>query len=162
LIGDYPSTCAGAVSNNYYFTSTSYIPGKVEVLTACTVFNGFLSPVAATWRQAPAAASPISSIVQADSTIPVKFTATCSGAPLITGVHTLQAIKYSSATTGDTPIDATPTDAATAGNEFRLTGTEWHFNLNTKGFGANGQGIWLFKATLYDGSVRSVWVEIKK
>ena len=32
-------------------------------------------------------------------------------------------------------IDATPTDAATSGNQFSLTDAttgEWHFNLNTK------------------------------
>ena len=49
------------------------------------------------------------------STIPVKFGATWlnGGAPLITGIHTLQAVKYSNATDSDPPIDATPTDAAT-------------------------------------------------
>ena len=68
----------------------------------------------------------------------------------------------SSATSSDPAIDATPTDAATTGNQFRLTDGEWHFNLNTKGFGANGQGIWLLKATLFDGSSYTVWVSIKK
>jgi hypothetical protein len=92
----------------------------------------------------------------------VKFNAMCFGVPLVTGIHTLQALKYSSAMTAGDPIDATPTDAATTGNEFRLTGTEWHFNLSTKGFGNNGQGIWLFRATLFDGSTHSVWIEIKK
>lgn len=43
----------------------------------------------------------------------------------------LQAIKYNNATTFDDPIDAPPTDAATSGNQFRLTGTEWRFNLST-------------------------------
>jgi len=60
----------------------------------------------------------------------------------------------------DLPIDATPTDAATTGNQFRLTGTEWHFNLSTKGgFKA---GTWLLKATLQDGSVKTVWISVKK
>jgi len=106
-------------------------------------------------------ANPVRSF-KLNSTIPVKFNAMCFGAPLTTGIHTLQAIKYGNATTSDPAIDATPTDAATTGNQFRLTGTEWHFNLSTKGFGNNGQGIWLFKATLFDGSTYSVWVEIKK
>ncbi len=97
-----------------------------------------------------------------NSTIPVKFNAVCFGVPLTTGVHTLQAIKYSNSTDSDPPIDATPTDAATTGNQFRLTGTEWHYNLSTKGLGNAGHGTWLLKATLFDGSVHSVWVSIKK
>jgi hypothetical protein len=97
-----------------------------------------------------------------NSTIPVKFTAICNGVPLTTGVHTLQATKYSNATDGDTAIDATPTDAATAGNQFRLDGTEWHFNMSTKALGGNAQGTYLLKATLFDGSSYSVWISIKK
>jgi len=92
----------------------------------------------------------------------VKFSAICFGAPLTTGVHTLQAVKYSNATDSDAAIDATPTDAATTGNQFRLTGSEWHFNMNTKGLGNGAQGTWLLKATLFDGSVHTVWVSIKK
>ena len=72
------------------------------------------------------------------STVPVKITLTdCDGQPLKTGVHTIQVVKFSSATTSDPPIDATPTDAATTGNEFRLTDAatgEWHFNLATTSF----------------------------
>ena len=34
--------------------------------------------------------------------------------------------------------------------------------IATKGLGANAQGIWLLKATLFDGSTYSVWIEIKK
>jgi hypothetical protein len=78
-----------------------------------------------------------------------------------TGVHTLQATYYSSAVDSDPPVDASPTDAATAGNQFRLTGTEWHFNLSTKGGGFKA-GTWLLKATLQDGSVKTVWITIKK
>jgi len=76
-------------------------------------------------------------------------------------VHTLQAIYYSPAYDADLPIDATPTDAATTGNQFRLTGSEWHFNLSTKGnlFKA---GTWLLTATLQDGSTKTVWIAIKK
>ena len=90
----------------------------------------------------------------------MKFGATWlnGGAALITGIHTLQAVKYSNATDFDPPIDATPTDAATTGNQFRLTGTDWHFNLSTKGLTA---GKWLLIATLEDGSKYSVWISIK-
>ena len=92
----------------------------------------------------------------------MKFSATCFDAPLTAGIHTLQAIKYSNATTSGEPIDATPTDAATIGNRFRLTGYEWHFNLTTKPLGNAAQGIWLLKATLFDGSTYTVWIEVKK
>jgi hypothetical protein len=94
------------------------------------------------------------------STIPVKFTASQCGSPLFTGVHTLQAVKYSNATDSDPAIDATPTDAATSGNQFRLTDGEWHFNLSTaSGFDA---GTWKLIATLSDGSTHEVWITIKK
>jgi hypothetical protein len=160
LIGVYPSTCTATVSNNYSFI---YVDGTVTVLTACSSFNGFLPPVGGSVEHGNGGSfmNPVRSF-KLNSTIPVKFNAICFGAPLVTGIHTLQAIKYSNATTADSPIDATPTDAATTGNQFRLTSTDWHFNLSTKGFGINGQGIWLFKATLFDGSTYSVWVEIKK
>ena len=92
----------------------------------------------------------------------MKFSATWLNdeAPLLTGIHTLQASKYSNAIDADPPIDATPTDAATEGNQFRLTSSDWHFNLSTKGgFTA---GTWLLIATLQDGSKHSVWTTIKK
>ena len=76
-----------------------------------------------------------------------------------TGIHTLQAQKYSNGVDGD-PVVAVATDAATTGDTFRLTGTEWHFNLSTKG--GFSQGTWLLKAILEDGSVKTVWVTIKK
>jgi hypothetical protein len=160
LIGTYPSKCENAVSSNYTFT---YVDGTVTVLTACSVFNGFLPPIGGAVEKLTGGsfANPVRAF-KLNSTIPVKFNAICFGAPLTTGIHTLQAIKYSNATTGDSPIDATPTDSATSGNQFRLTDSEWHFNLNTKALGGSGQGIWLLKATLFDGSIYSVWVDIKK
>ena len=160
LIGTYPSSCTGAGSGNYTFT---YVPGTVTVLTACSAFNGFLPPIGGRVEAGTGGsfADPVRAF-KLNSTIPVKFSATCFGAPLVNGVHTLQATKYTSSTTSDTAIDATPTDAATTGNQFRLTGTEWHFNLSTKALGGGSQGIWLLRATLFDGSSYSVWVEVKK
>jgi hypothetical protein len=150
----------GNSGNNYTLT---FVGDKLTILTACSVFNGFLSPIggAIELGNGGSFADPVRAF-KLNSTIPVKFTAICFGAPLTTGVHTLQAIKMSNATDGETPIDATPTDAATTGNQFRLTGTEWHFNMNTKALGGNAQGTYLLKATLFDGSSYSVWVSIKK
>ncbi|MCA1577299.1 MAG: Ig-like domain repeat protein, partial [Acidobacteria bacterium] len=160
LIGTYPTKCENAVSANYTFT---YINGTVTVLTACSAFNGFLSPIggAVETLNGGSFADPVRAF-KLNSTIPVKFSATCFGVPLTTGIHTLQAIKYSNSTTGESPIDASPTDAATTGNQFRLTDSQWHYNLNTRSLGASAQGIWLLKATLFDGSTYTVWVEIKK
>ncbi|HEU4932230.1 MAG TPA: MBG domain-containing protein [Pyrinomonadaceae bacterium] len=145
---------------NYTLTFTG---DKLTILTACSTFNGFLPPIggAVEFGNGGSFGDPVRSF-KLNSTIPVKFNAICFGQPLTTGVHTLQAIKYSNATDGEAPIDATPTDAATVGNQFRLTGTEWHFNMNTKALGGNAQGTWLLKATLFDGSSYSVWVSIKK
>ena len=160
LIGTYPTKCENAASSNYNIT---YVDGTVTVLTACSAFNGFLAPIGGAVENLNGGSfgDPVRSF-KLNSTIPVKFSATCFGAPLTTGIHTLQAIKYSNATTSDSPIDATPTDSATFGNQFRLTDGQWHFNLSTKGLGNNGQGIWLLKATLFDGSTYTVWVAIKK
>ena len=85
----------------------------------------------------------------------------CNGQPLTTGVHTIQVTKFSSATTPVLAIDATPTDAATTGNEFRLTDaatSEWQFNLSTKSL---SRGIWQIKATLSDGSTHTAFIDLK-
>ena len=74
-------------------------------------------------------------ILLRSSSVPVKFDAMLRGATLTTGVHRLQAIKYSDATTAGTPIDATPQEAATTGNQFRFTDGKWQFNLDTKSAG---------------------------
>ena len=160
LVGNYPIIVTLGSNPNYNVTVTN---GTLTVLTACSAFNGFLAPIGGSVENGTGGsfADPVRSF-KLNSTIPVKFSATCFGAPLTTGVHKIEAIKFSNATTSDAPIDATPTDAATTGNEFRLTGAEWHFNLSTKGLGGNGQGIWQLKATLFDGSSYSVWVEIKR
>jgi hypothetical protein len=90
----------------------------------------------------------------------VKFKISRNGTAVVTGVHRLQAIKYSDATTSGAPLDATPQDAATTRNQFDLKGGEWHFNLDTKLTGLT-KGIWQFVATLSDGSQHSVWIQIK-
>ena len=145
---------------NYTFI---FVEDKLTILTACSAFNGFLSPIggAVELGTGGSFADPVRAF-KLNSTIPVKFNAICFGVPLTTGVQTLQAIKYSNATDGDAPIDATPTDSATTGNQFRLTGTEWHYNISTKALGNGAHGTWLLKATLFDGSSYSVWVSIKK
>src|SRR5262249_34521371 len=104
---------------------------RVTVTGGALGFTGFLEPIGGADSAGGDFANPLRTF-KLKSTIPVKFKAACDGSPVLTGIHTLQAIKYSNATTGDTPIDATPTEAATTGNQFRLVGDEWHFNLDTK------------------------------
>ena len=148
------------LNNNYILT---YIGANLTITTGFA-FNGFHSPVGGSVENGDGGtyANPVKSF-KLGSTIPVKFGASWlnGGAALITGIHTLQAIKYSNSIVSEPAIDATPTDAATTGNQFRLTSTDWHFNLSTKGNGFTA-GTWLLSATLVDGSQRTVWISIKK
>jgi hypothetical protein len=124
-------------------------------------FTGFLSPIGGADATGGSFADPLRAF-KLGSTIPVKFRLVCGGVPNTTGVHTLQAIKYSSSITSDVAIDVRPTGAATTGNQFRLTDAatgDWHFNLSTKSF---TKGVWKLVATLSDGSQHEVWIEIKK
>jgi hypothetical protein len=151
-----------SISNVSNYTLT-YIGANLTITTGFA-FNGFHSPIGGSVENGNGGnyANPLKSF-KLGSTIPVKFGASWlnGGAALITGIHTLQAIKYSNSTDSDPPIDATPTDAATTGNQFRLTSTDWHFNLSTKGNGFTA-GTWLLRATLVDGSEQTVWISIKK
>jgi hypothetical protein len=122
-------------------------------------FDGFLPPIGGADATGGNYAQPVKTF-KLGSTIPVKFKISCGGAAVKDGAHTLQVIKYNNATTAAEPIDATPTDAATTGNQFRLTGDEWHFNLDTKATGMS-VGTWQLKATLSDGSSHTVWIALK-
>ena len=161
LVGTYAIQQGNLVLNSNYILN--YIGANLTITTGFA-FNGFYSPIGGSVENSNGGsyANPIKSF-KLGSTIPVKFGTIWlkDGAALITGVQTLQAVKYSNATDSDPPIDATPTDAATDGNHFRLTGTDWHFNLSTKSSGFSA-GTWLLIATLQDGSKHTVWISIKK
>jgi hypothetical protein len=161
LVGTYPIQQNTLSINNIGNYNLTYIGGDLTITTGFA-FNGFYSPIGGSVENGNGGSysNPLKAF-KLGSTIPVKFGATWlnGGAALTTGIHTLQAVKYSNALDSDPPIDATPTDAATDGNQFRLTDTEWHFNLSTKGLTA---GTWLLRATLVDGSVHTVWITIKK
>jgi hypothetical protein len=125
-------------------------------------FSGFHAPIGGADATGGSVADPVRAF-KLKSTVPVKMTLSCGGVPVTNGVHTIQVIKFSSATTSDPPTDATPTDAATPGNQFRLTepGTgEWHFNLDTRATNMT-KGIWQVKVTLADSSVHTAFIELK-
>ena len=149
--------------NNIGSYNLTFVGSQLTITTGFA-FNGFYSPIGGSVENGNGGnyADPLKTF-KLGSTIPVKLGATWlnGGAALITGIHTLQAVKYNNATESVPPIDATPTDAATDRNQFRLTTTDWHFNVSTK---ANGftAGTWLLIATLQDGSKHSVWISIKK
>jgi len=129
------------------------------VTRAALGFTGFLSPIGGADASGGSFASPLRAF-KLKSTIPVKFTSACSASAVLSGTHTLQVIKYSDATTAGDPIDASPQDAATTGDQFRITGGEWRFNLDTQATGMS-VGIWQLVATLSDGSQHRAWIQIK-
>jgi hypothetical protein len=122
-------------------------------------FTGFLAPIGGADSTGGSFSAPLRTF-KVGSTIPLKFTGTAGGAPLLSGFHRLSTVKYTSSTTSGTPIDATPQDAATSGNLFRQADGEWHFNLDTKATGMS-VGIWQLIATLADGSSHTVWIQLK-
>jgi len=122
-------------------------------------FSGFLPPIGGADETGGTFAEPLRTF-KLGSTIPVKFAASCGGGPVTTGVHRLQVVKYSDATNSDEPIDASPQDTATTGNQFRLTDGQWHFNLDTQSTGMT-KGIWQLVATLSDGSQHWAWIQVK-
>jgi hypothetical protein len=125
-----------------------------------TGFAGFDAPIGGADATGGTASSPLRAF-KLKSTVPVKMSLGCSSVPVTTGVHTIQLQKVSNATDTAAPIDATPTDAATTGNAFRLddaaSGT-WHFNLDTKGL---SKGVWQIRVTLADGSLHTAFIELK-
>ncbi|HEX6126121.1 MAG TPA: YDG domain-containing protein [Pyrinomonadaceae bacterium] len=150
---------------NYSYSFVSVDTGVIT--TAATYcFDGFLSPIGGSVESGTGGSfsDPVRAF-KLNSTIPIKFSlfsGGCGGSPIVTGVHTLQVIKYADAVDSGPAIDATPTDAATTGNQFRLVDTEWHYNLDTRRTPGLSAGTWLVKATLFDGSVRTVWISIKR
>ena len=152
------SFCATADSNKVYMVTDG-----IAVSLPCPLsFTGFLPPIGG----ADATGGSCSSVVRGfkrGSTIPVKMSLRdCDGMPVITGDHMISAFRCDATTGGETAVDATPTDAATTGNLFRLTsaGTgDWHFNLSTKGWPT---GTYKIIATLSDGSEHFVYIDLKR
>ncbi len=122
-------------------------------------FEGFFSPIDGADATGGSFALPLRTF-KSKSTIPLKFRAFTGSTPVLMGTHRLQAVKWTSSTTSASPLDAKPQGAAATGNQFRLTGQQWHFELDTTATGMT-EGIWQLVATLSDGRKHSVWIKIK-
>lgn len=130
-----------------------------NVTRAALWFAGFLPPIGGADATGGTFDNPVRTF-KMGSTIPVKLTVGCDGSPILTGIHRLQVIKYSNDTTAGDPIDASPQDAATTGNQFRWVDSQWQFNLDTKATGMS-VGKWQIVATLSDDSQHSAWIQLK-
>jgi hypothetical protein len=126
-----------------------------QVVKQSGAFDGFLPPIGAIGGSF---AAPVQSF-KLGSTIPVKFRTLCDGTARTDGPAPLVTVaKWTDATTSATPIDATPTDAATDGDQARATGDQWHFNLSTQPLSS---GVWQILVVLQGGATQSVFVELK-
>lgn len=122
-------------------------------------FTGFLSPLEGPDGTGGNHASPLRTF-KLGSTIPVKFNASCDGSSVLAGIHRLQVTKYTTPTTHGTSMDGKAQDSASTENQFRLSGNQWVFNLDTVGTGMS-TGIWQVRAVLSDGSQHTVWIELR-
>jgi hypothetical protein len=122
-------------------------------------FSGFLPPIGGADATGGSFASPVRTF-KMGSTIPVKFTVSFNGLPVVTGIHRLHVIKYSNATPLGSSIDAAPQVVATTGNQFRLADGQWVFDLDTRMTGMS-IGIWQLVATLSDASQHSTFIQLK-
>jgi hypothetical protein len=120
-------------------------------------FEGFLPPIGGADETGGGFDDPIKTF-RLGSTVPIKFRMYCGGNPIVEGSQTLHVVKWSDGTNSDPPVDATPQGGATSGNEFVLSGQEWHFNLDT---GPLSAGQWEFIATLADGTEHNVWIQLR-
>jgi hypothetical protein len=133
---------------------------RFDPLLSSPEFDGFLPPLNGADETGGSLGDPVRTF-KSGSTVPLKFKIYCAGLPVLDGTHTLEAIKWSDATTSEPAIDATPQDAATTGHEFRLSDDdEWHFNLDTGGTGMS-PGQWELIATLDDGTQHTVWIGVR-
>jgi hypothetical protein len=111
-------------------------------------FSGFLDPIN----------NDGSSIFKLKSTVPVKFQLTdAQGNSVTTAVAQIYVAKLGNNIVG-TDMEAVSTSAATDGNLFRVSGNQYIFNLSTKPLSV---GTWQIKATLDDGTSKTVIISLK-
>src|SRR5262249_46850496 len=147
--------CATWDSNTVYMVTH----GVAASVPCKPSFIGFLAPISGADDRGGTCTNAVRGF-KLGSTVPIKMLLTCGGDPVTTGNHTIQLSKCDGTTGGESAIDATPTDAATTGNLFRLTDAttgQWQFNLGTKPLSV---GTWKVIVTLSDGSTHFVYIDL--
>jgi hypothetical protein len=160
-----PTTASGVGNYSYTASATDNAGNNTSQSRNYTVaygaaFGGFSQPINADGL----------SRFKLGSTIPVKFQLTCNGSPISTAVAKLYVSRAD--TSPDAGFDeAISTSAATSGNLFRFSDSQYIFNLSTKaGYTNPGSGTatafsagsWRLTVGLDDGSTRSINVQIVK
>ncbi|WP_157438868.1 PxKF domain-containing protein [Aestuariimicrobium kwangyangense] len=160
-----PTTGSGVGSYTYSAWATDKADNSTAESRNYTVrygaaFGGFSQPINADGT----------SRFKLGSTIPVKFQLTCNGTPISTAVAKLN-VRFGAGTTDGGVNEAISTSAATSGNLFRFSDSQYIFNLSTKaGYTNPGSstttaftaGKWTLTVALDDGTTRSVVVELVK
>jgi VCBS repeat protein len=112
-------------------------------------FGGFLPPIP----------DDSAGLFKLGSVVPVKFRLTdASGLSVATAVARLSLQLYMGGQPVGTPIDATPPGNADVGDLFRYDGSQYIYNLSTKGLTV---GTWQLQVRLDDGTVHSVAIGLK-
>ncbi|CAI9401733.1 PxKF domain-containing protein [Aestuariimicrobium sp. T2.26MG-19.2B] len=160
-----PTTGSGVGSYTYSAWATDKADNSTAESRTYTVrygaaFGGFSQPINGDGK----------SRFKLGSTIPVKFQLTCNGSPISTAVAKLYVSNAD--LNPDAGIDeAISTSAATSGNLFRFSDSQYIFNLSTKaGYTNPGSstataftaGSWKLTVALDDGTTRSINVQIIK
>jgi hypothetical protein len=156
---------SGVGSNTFSVTGVTDKAGNTA--TASKTYNVIYGSAFSGIQQPINVTGPLS-IFKLGSTIPVKFTLTCGGAPITNAVANLRYIKTANTvpTTGE--LEAVSTSAATTGTLFRLsdaTTGQYIFNLSTKSTIGSpwSEGTYLLQVTLDDGSpAQTATISIKK
>jgi hypothetical protein len=143
----------GHPGTNTFTLAATDVAGNTAAQTATfTVlynFSGFLPPIS----------NDGGTVFKLGSTVPVKFRLTGgSGASVSTAVAHLALQLTSNGVPSGTPIDATASGGADAGNLFRYDGTQYIFNLSTT---ALTVGTWQLQAILDDGTTHTVLIGAK-
>ena len=165
-----PTTTSGVGTYTYTATATDKAGNMATQSRTYTDTYGTAAVTAVPFLQ------PInqdgSSRFKLGSTIPVKFQAMCSGAP-VSAVVAKMYVKQGDSQPDPGTDEAISTSAATTGNLFRYDGSgqQYIFNLSTKLGYVNPdnttinsfvQGTWTLTIGLDDGSFRSIKVQLVK
>jgi len=145
-------TLSHAGVNTFTLTAADVAGNTANQTTTFSVlynFEAFLAPLA----------NDGSSVIRLGRTVPVKFRLTDgSGASAAGAIAHLAIQLISNGAPVGTPIDATGSGSADAGNVFRYDGAQYIYNLDTTPLTV---GTWQLQAILDDGTVHTVTIGLK-